>query len=152
MAGGGGGSNTTHALLSPDPETLPIGEVSPLSQRYGPAIITQELVAENGLFQPKLKLAHKSPKLTPCPDPPKVGTRQLTLCPSNMNSLEPSPNLVPSEVPASGHQGFVKWGHDAKITKIGLIPTHGSPGQGEANGSQDRRQDLGLISECTTWN
>ena len=28
MAGGGGGSNTTHALLSPNPETLPIGEVS----------------------------------------------------------------------------------------------------------------------------
>ena len=27
MAGGGGGSNTTHALLSPDPETLPIGDV-----------------------------------------------------------------------------------------------------------------------------
>ena len=88
MAGGGGGSNTTHALLSPDPETLPIGEVSrpatgeflgtkiihgvatvaphapltagpnfTLSQRYGPAIIPQELVAENGLFQPKLILA-----------------------------------------------------------------------------------------------
>ena len=88
MAGGGGGSNTTHALLSPDPETLPMGDFSrpatgrflgtkglqgqptvapyapltagpnsSLSQRYGPAIITQELVAENGLFQPKLKLA-----------------------------------------------------------------------------------------------
>ena len=28
VAGGGGGSNTTHALLSPDPETLPVGEVS----------------------------------------------------------------------------------------------------------------------------
>ena len=28
VAGGGGGSKTTHALLSPDPETLPIGEVS----------------------------------------------------------------------------------------------------------------------------
>ena len=28
MAGGGGGSNTTHALPSPDPETLPIGGVS----------------------------------------------------------------------------------------------------------------------------
>ena len=28
MAGGGGGSNTTHALLSPDPETLPMGKVS----------------------------------------------------------------------------------------------------------------------------
>ena len=28
MAGGGGGSNTTHALLSPDPETLPIGGAS----------------------------------------------------------------------------------------------------------------------------
>ena len=88
MADGGGGSNTTHALLSPDPETLPVGEVShtatgeflgtdgfqgqptvapyapltagpnsTLGQRYGPAIITQELVAKNGLFQPKLKLA-----------------------------------------------------------------------------------------------
>ena len=136
MAGGGGGSNTTHALLSPDPETLPMGEVSrlatgevletknlqgqpmvaplapftagpnyTLSQRYGPAIITQELVAENGLFQPKLKLTQKSPKLTPRPDLPEVGTRQLTLCPSSTNSLEPSPNLVLSEVPASGQHG-----------------------------------------------
>ena len=103
-------------------------------------------------FQPKLILGQKSPKLTPCPDLPEVGTRQLTLRPSSMNSLEPSPNLVPSEVPESGHHVFVKWGHDAKITKIGIIPTRGSPGQGKANGSQDRRQDLGLISECTTWN
>ena len=70
VADGDGGSNTTHALLSSDPETLPIGHVSrpatgeflgprrlqvqktvapyapltagpnsPLSQRYGPAII-----------------------------------------------------------------------------------------------------------------
>ena len=136
MADGGGGSNTTHALLSPDPETLPMGEVSrtatgeflganalrgqptvdpyapsvagpnsTLSQRYGPAIITQELVAEDGLFQPKLELTQISPKLTPCLDPPEVGTRQLTLCPSSTNSLEPSPNLVPSEVPASGQHG-----------------------------------------------
>ena len=136
MADGGGGSNTTHALLSPDPETLPKGGMSrpatgeflgtkklqghptvapyaplmagpnsTLSKRYGPAIITQELVAENGLYQPKLILTQKSPKLTPHPDPPEVGTRQLTLCPSSMNFLEPSPNLVPSEVPASGHQG-----------------------------------------------
>ena len=106
MAGRGGGSNTTHALLSPDPETLPMGEVSPLatgeflgtkwlqgqptlvphaplaagpssplSQRYGPAIITQELVAENGLFQPKLILAQKTPKLTSRVDPPEVETR-----------------------------------------------------------------------------
>ena len=136
MADGGGGSNTTHVLLSPDPETLPMGEVShlatgeflgtkglqgqpmvapyapltagpnfSLSRRYGPAIITQELVAENGLFQPKLKLAQKSPKLTPRPDPPEVGTRQLTLCPSSTNCLEPSPNLVPFEVPASGQHG-----------------------------------------------
>ena len=136
MAGGGGGSNTTHALLSPDPETLPMREVSrpatgeslvtkglqgqptrasyapltaghnsTLSQRYGPAIITQELVAENELFQPKLILTQKSPKLTSRPDPPEVGTRQLTLCPSSTNSLEPSPNLVPSEIPASGQHG-----------------------------------------------
>ena len=136
MAGGGGGSNSTHALLSPDPETLPMGEASrtatgeflgtnrlqsqptvapdvphtagpnsPLSQRHGPAIITQELVAENGLFQPKLKLTQKSPRLTPRQDPPEVRTRQLTLCPSSTNSLEPSPNLAPSEVPASGQHG-----------------------------------------------
>ena len=136
MADGGGGSNTTHALLSPDPETLPMGDVSrtatgeflatnslqgqptvapyapltagpnsTLSQRYGSAVITQELVAENGLFQPKLKLTQKSPKLNPRSEPPEVGTRQLTLCPSSTNSLEPSPNLVPSEVPASGQHG-----------------------------------------------
>ena len=136
MAGGGGGSNTTHALLSPDPETLPLREASRpatgqflvtkelqgpptvapyapltagpnsiLSQRHGPAIIPQELVAENGLFQPKLILAQKSPKVTSRPDPPAVGTRQLTLCPSSTSSLEPSPNLVPSEVPASGRHG-----------------------------------------------
>ena len=92
MAGRGGGSNTTHALLSPDPETLPKGEVSrpatgeflgtnwlqgqptvaphapltagpnsSLNERYGPAIIIQELVAENGLFQPKLKITQKFP-------------------------------------------------------------------------------------------
>ena len=42
------------------------------------------------------------------------------------------------------------WGHDAKITKIGVIPTRGPPGHGKANGSQGRRQDLGLISECIT--
>ena len=70
--------------------------------------------------------------------------------PFEYETLEPPPNLVPSEVPASGQHGFVMWGHDAKITKIGVIPTGGSPGQGEANGSQVRRQDLGLLSECTT--
>ena len=181
MAGWGGGSNTTHALLSPDPETLPIGGVSrpatgeflvtkrlqggttvvsyapltagpnsPLSERYGPAILPSELVAENGLFQPKLILAQNSPKLTPGLDPPEVGTRQLILCPSRTNSLKPSPNLVPSEVPASGDHGFIKRGHDTKITKFGVIPTRGSPGRGKANGSQGRRQDLRLISECTT--
>ena len=63
----------------------------------------------------------------------------MTPCPSRTQSLEPPPNLVPSEVPASGHHGFVKWGHDAKITKIGVIRTHGSPGQGKANCPQDRR-------------
>ena len=109
-------------------------------------------MAENGLFQPKLKLAQKSPNLTPRLDPPEVGTRQLTLCPSITNSVEPSPNLAPSEVPASGHHGFVKWGHDAKITKIGTILTRSSPCQGKANGSQDTRRDLGIISECTTSN
>ena len=41
----------------------------------------------------------------------------MTPCPLSTNSLEPSPKLVPSEVQASGHHGFVKWGYDAKITK-----------------------------------
>ena len=129
---------------------LTAGPNSTLSQRYGPAIIPQELVAENGLFQPKLKLAQKSPKLTPRPDPPEVGTRQLTVCPSSTTPQKPSPNLIPPEVAASGHHVFVKWGHDAKITKISLIPTRGSPGQGKANGSQGTRRNLGLISECPT--
>ena len=60
---------------------LTAGPNSRLSQEYGPARIPQELVAENGLFQPKLILAPKFPKLTPRPDPLEVGTRQLTLCP-----------------------------------------------------------------------
>ena len=84
---------------------LMAGPNSTLSQRYGPAIITQELVAENGLFQPKLKSTQKSPKLTPRPDLPEVGTRLLTLCLSSTNPLEPSPNLVPPEIPASGQHG-----------------------------------------------
>ena len=152
MAGGGRGSNTTHALLSPDPETLPKVEVSRpatgrflgtkglqgqptmfphapltagpnflLSERYGPAIIPWELVAENGLFQPKLILVPKTPKLTPRPDPPEVGTRQLTPCPSSTNSLKPSTNLVPADVLASGHHGFVKWGHNCQNGKIGRL-------------------------------
>ena len=68
-----------------------------------------------------------------------------------MSSLRPSLNLASSESPASGRHGFAMWGHDAKIIQIGVIPTGGSPGQGMSNGSQDRRQDLGPISECTTW-
>ena len=146
------GTKALRGHLTVAPHALPTaGPNSTLSQRYGAAIFAQELVAENGLCQPKLILTQKSPKLTSRPDLPEVGTRQLTLCPSSTNSLEPSPNLVPSEVSASGQHGFVKWGHDAKITIIGVIPTRGLPVQGKANGSQVRRQDLGLISECTTW-
>ena len=181
MADGGGGSNTTHALLSPDPETLPIGGVSrpatgefletqalqtqptvasyapstagpnfTLSQRYGPAFIPQELVAENGLFQPKLKLAQKSPKLTPRPDPP--GTDEATdPMPFEYEiPWSPHPTWFPLR---SRHQGNTYESSGVmmpKITKIGVIPTRGPPGQGKANGSQGRRQDLGLISECTT--
>ena len=74
----------------------------------------------------------------------------MTPCLSRTKFLEPSPNLVPSEIPASRHDGIIKWGHDAKITKIGVIFTGDSPGQGKANTSQDRRQDLGPLSECTT--
>ena len=41
--------------------------------------------------------------------------------PSSTNSLEPSPNLVPSEVPASGRHGFAKCGQDAQNGKIGRL-------------------------------
>ena len=41
VAGGGGGSNTTHALVSPDPETLPMGEMSRLAT--GEFLETKEL-------------------------------------------------------------------------------------------------------------
>ena len=41
MAGEGGGSNTTHALLSPDPETLPMGEMCRLAT--GELLGTKEL-------------------------------------------------------------------------------------------------------------
>ena len=78
--------------------------------------------------------------------------RHLTPCPSSTSRLEPSPNLVPSESPASGRQGFAMWGHDAEITKTGVIPTGATPGQGKAKTSQDRRQDLRTISKCTTSN
>ena len=181
VAGGGGGSNTTHALLSPDPEILSIGGVSrpatgeflgtkglqgqptvaphapstaglnsSLSQRYGPAIIPLELVAENGLFQPKLILAPKTPKLTPRPDPPEVGARQLTLCPSSTNSLEPSPNLIFSEVPASGRHRFAKWGQDAQNGKIGRLgrPSRvGNPGDIDAL-SLDSEPLISLLVPC----
>ena len=66
-------------LTVPPHAPFTAGPNSSLNERYGPAIIPQELVAENGLFQPKLILAPKNPKLTPRPDPPEVGTRQLTL-------------------------------------------------------------------------
>ena len=77
---------------------------------------------------------------------------QLTLCPSGRNSPEPGPNLAPSDSPVSGRHGFTIWGHDAKFIKIGVIPTGGLLGQGKANGSQDRKQDLGPLSKCTTCN
>ena len=103
-----------------------------------------------GLFQPRLMLARKTQKLTPRLDYPEVGTRQLTLCASSRTSSDPSPNLALSEVPASGRHGFATWGHDAKITKTGVIPTCCSLGKGKANGTEDRRQDLGHMSKCKT--
>ena len=60
--------------------------------------------------------------------------------------------MVPSESPASGRHGFATWGHDAKITKIGVILTSDSPSQGKAYGTQDGIQDLGPSSKCRTSN
>ena len=75
------GTKGLQVQLTVAPHALSLaGPNSPLNRREGPAIIPQELVAENGLFQPKLILAPKTPKLTPGLDHPVVGTRQLTLC------------------------------------------------------------------------
>ena len=52
MAGGGGGSNTTHALLSPDPETLLMGEVSHLAT--GEFLGTKNFSKVNRLWLPML--------------------------------------------------------------------------------------------------
>ena len=71
MAGGGGGSNTTHALLSPDPETLPIGEVS--LPATGEFLVTKELQG-----QP-----------TVAPYPP------LTAGPNSSLSLRYGPAIIP---------------------------------------------------------
>ena len=60
MAGRGAGSNRTHALLSPDPETLPIGEVSLLA--------TGEFLETMGL-QGQPTMAPHAP-LTACPNSP----------------------------------------------------------------------------------
>ena len=58
VAGRGGGSNTTHALLSPDPETLPMGEVSHTA--------TGEFLGTNEL-QGQSTVASYAP-LTACPN------------------------------------------------------------------------------------
>ena len=55
--------------------------VSCLTARYGPAIVPQELGAENGLFQPNLTMAQKTPKLTPRPGYTRAGARQATRSP-----------------------------------------------------------------------
>ena len=52
MADGGGGSNTTHALLSPDPETLPIGGVS--RPATGEFLVTKRVSKANWQSLPML--------------------------------------------------------------------------------------------------
>ena len=90
-------------------------------------------------------IGSKNSKIDPRLDQSKVGTRQPALFPSSTNSLEPSPSLAPSESLASGRHGFAKGGHDAKITKIGVIPTGSPP-------SQAKPHDSGHISRCMTYN
>ena len=66
--------------------------------------------------------------------------------------MDPSLNRVSSEAAASGRHRFATWGHDAKITKIGVIPTGGPPNQGMPHRSQDSKLDLQPISRCMTQN
>ena len=62
MAGGGGGSNTTHALLSPDPETLPIGEVS--RPATGEFLGTKEVQGQLTVAPPAPSTAGPKPSLS----------------------------------------------------------------------------------------
>ena len=73
-----------------------------------------------GCFSPN-DINSKIPKIDPSSGPARGRDEATDPIPFEYNSLEPSPNLVPSEVPASGHHGFVKWGHDCQNGKIGRL-------------------------------
>ena len=67
-----------------------------------PPIITQELVAEKWAVSAQTEINSKIPKIDPSSGPARGRDEATDPMPSSTNSLEPSPNLVPSEVPASG--------------------------------------------------
>ena len=103
MAGGGWGSNTTHALLSPDPETLPIGGVS------RPA--TGEFLGTKGL-QGQLTVASHAP---------------LTAGPNHISEPEIWPRHYPLGV------GSPKWAVSAQTdigSKISKIDPSSGPARG----------------------
>ena len=67
VAGRGGGSNTTHALLSPDPETLRIGEAVPPRHRRVPRNQVAPKMTDSG-FQCSLNgrpQLHSGPEIRP---------------------------------------------------------------------------------------
>ena len=75
----------------------------------------------NGPFQPILNFAQKGPKLTAQPGRTRARAKQSTLCTSTKNSLKAICNLVPLDSVASWRHGVAKWGHIARIEKIGLL-------------------------------
>ena len=103
MAGGGGGSNTTHALLSPDPETLPMGEVSRLATGESPETKRAPRPTDSGsLCSPNSRSQlHSEPEIWPRHYPSGVGSSKWAVSAQTDISLKNS-KIDLSSGPARG--------------------------------------------------
>ena len=103
MADGGGGSNTTHALLSPDPETLPMGEMSRTATGEFPetnGLQGQPTVAPYCSLNGRSQL-HSEPEIWPRHYHPGVGSLKWAVSAQTEISLKNS-KIDPSSGPARG--------------------------------------------------
>ena len=103
MAGRGGGSNATHAVLSPDPETLPIGEGVPPSHRRVSENDAALMRTEDGSSPPSNDRSElpSEPEIWPRHYPLGVGSRKLAVSAQTDISSKIS-KLDPSFGPARG--------------------------------------------------
>ena len=88
---------------------------SSLSRRYGPTIISWDVGAESGLFQPILTLAQKGPELTPSRAARGQGrsTQPRALQVPTLQS--PYATWLAQNFQVSPLHGVPRWGQDATI-------------------------------------